>query len=81
MPDICMDYQTDKRFGARLRALRIARGMSQEQLAAKLQLADVDLARGAIAKLEAGQRHIYLKELIALRSILGVSYDELLDLS
>ena len=55
--------------------------MSQEQLAAKLQLADVDLTRSAVAKLETGQRHIYLKELIALRNILGVSYDELLDLS
>ena len=81
MPDVCMDHQIDKRFGARLRALRIAQGMSQEQLAAKLQLADVDLTRSAVAKLETGQRHIYLKELIALRNILGVSYDELLDFS
>ncbi len=75
-----MDYLIDKQFGVHLRDIRKSRGLSQEQLAAKLQLEGVDLTRSAVAKLEAGQRHVYLKELLALGRILDVSYDELLNI-
>ncbi len=75
-----MDYQTDKRFGARLRAIRARRGLTQEQLSAMLQVRGIDLTRSALAKIEAGQRHVYLDELLALRKILDVPFDELLAL-
>ena len=75
-----MDYQADKRFGAHLRAIRKKQGMSQEVLAAKLQLEGLLLTRSAVGKLEAGQRHFYLEELLALQKVLGVSFDELLDM-
>ena len=37
-----------------------------------------DLTRSALAKIEAGQRHSYLEEILGLQIALEVSYDELL---
>lgn len=74
-----MDHQTDKQFGARLRVIREKRHLTQEQLSAMLQVRGIDLTRSALAKIEVGQRHVYLDELIALRKILGVSYEEMLE--
>ena len=50
-----------------------------EQLAAQLQVRGCDITRSALAKIEVGQRHIYLDELRLLRIILNVSYDDLLE--
>lgn len=75
-----MDYQTDKRFGARLRAIREQRQLTQEQLSAMLQVRGIDLTRSALAKIEVGQRHVYLDELLALRESLDVPFDALLEL-
>ena len=74
-----MDYQTDKQFGAKLRTIREQKHLTQEQLSAMLQVRGIDLTRSALAKIEVGQRHVYLDELITLRQILGVSYEELLE--
>lgn len=74
-----MDYQTDKQFGAKLRTIREQRHLTQEQLSAMLQVRGIDLTRSALAKIEVGQRHVYLDELITLRQILGISYEELLE--
>lgn len=75
-----MDYQTDKRFGVRLRTIREQRHLTQEQLAAMLQVRGIDLTRSALAKIEVGQRHVYLDELIALQQLLQVSFEEMLSL-
>ena len=48
--------------GKRIRACRLAKGMTQEQLAAKAQLAGCDLTRSALAKIECGQRSVYPDE-------------------
>ena len=74
-----MDYQTDKRFGQRLKEVRDQQGLTQEQLSAMLQVRGVDLTRSALAKIEVGQRHIYLDELRVLKEVLHVSYEILLD--
>lgn len=55
--------------------------MTQELLAAKLQLAGCDITRSALAKIEVGQRHIYPDEIVLLKEILGVSFDEIFDLT
>ena len=73
-----MDAQYDRLFGSNLRRLRMERGLTQEQVTARLQLAGCDLTRSALAKIEAGQRHVYPDELYALRNALDVSYEELL---
>ena len=51
--------------------------MTQEQLSAKLQLSGCDLTRSAVAKIEVGQRHLYPDEILLIKNILGVSYDEI----
>jgi len=73
-----MDYSYDKQVGKRIRGLREMRGLTQEQLSARLQTHGCDVTRSALAKIEAGQRHIYLWELRTLREVLNVTYDELL---
>ena len=52
-------------------------GLTQEQVAAQLQVRGCDVTRSALAKIEVGQRHIYPDEIRLLREILKVSYDEL----
>lgn len=53
------------------------RNLSQEQVAAQMQVRGCDVTRSALAKIEAGQRHIYPDELKALKEILSVSFDEM----
>lgn len=55
--------------------------MTQEILAAKLQLHGCDITRSAVAKIEVGARHLYPDEILALRKILRVSYEEIFETS
>ena len=52
--------------------------MTQDALAAKLQLEGCDITRSAIAKIEVGQRHVYPDEIILLKKIFDVDYDEIM---
>ncbi len=54
--------------------------MTQEMLAAKLQLCGCDITRSALAKIEVGQRHLYPDEIILLHQILNVTYDEIFNI-
>ena len=72
-----MNPQVEKRIGQNIRRLREARGMTQDLLAAKLQLRGCDITRSAVAKIEVGQRHLYPDEIILIREILDVSFDEI----
>lgn len=62
-------------FGANLRALRKAAGMTQEQVVIKLQLRGHDITRSIYSQFECGIYNIRVEELIALKQIFGVSYD------
>ena len=73
-----MNAEYERLFGRNLRRLRMECGLTQEQITARLQLAGCDLTRSALAKIEAGQRHVYPDELYALRNALEVPYEELL---
>ena len=72
-----VDNDYAKRQGERLAELRRAGGLTQEQLAAKLQVLGCDLTRSAIAKVEVGQRRLYPEEIKALREALDVGYEDL----
>lgn len=72
-----MNTKYEKLLGQRIRFLREARGLTQEQLSARLQLNNCDITRSALAKIEVGQRHIYPDELFLIRRLLDVSFDEL----
>jgi len=73
-----LDRSYDRQVGQQIRMIREQRGLTQEQLAARLQTHGCDITRSALAKIEAGQRHIYAFELRTLRDILSVPYETLL---
>lgn len=73
-----MNILYEKEVGNRIRTWREKRHMTQEQLSAKLQLNGCDITRSALAKIEVGQRHIYVDELRLFHDILAVSYEDLL---
>ncbi len=72
-----MNSGYEKALGSNIRNLRISKNLTQEQLSAKLQVNGCDITRSALAKIEAGQRHIYPDEMKLLKEILDISYDEL----
>ena len=74
-----MNPQIEKKIGQNIRFLRERERMTQEQLAAKLQIAGCDVTRSAVAKIEVGQRHLYPDEIIHIKRILNVSYDEIFE--
>ena len=74
-----MNAKIEKIIGKNIRKLRLKAGMTQETLSAKLQLAGCDITRSAVAKIEAGQRHLYPDEIILLKQILKTSYDKIFE--
>ena len=72
-----MNSVIEKRVGNNIRILREKQNMTQELLAAKMQLSGCDITRSAIAKIEVGQRHLYPDEIVLIKEILGISYDEI----
>lgn len=75
-----MNHTVEKRVGNNIRVLREKANMTQEMLAAKLQLAGCDITRSAVAKIEVGQRHLYPDEIILIKQILKVSYEEIFEM-
>ncbi len=72
-----MNPKIKKRVGNNIRILREKCGMTQDLLAIRLQLAGCDITRSAVAKIEVGQRHLYPDEIILIKEILGVSYEDI----
>lgn len=70
-----MNKDIEKKIGNNIRRLREAQNMTQDTLAAKLQLSGCDITRSAVAKIEVGQRHLYPDEIILIRRILNTSYE------
>lgn len=75
-----MNAEIEKRIGQNVRILREKIGMTQEQLAAKLQLSGCDITRSAVAKIEVGQRHLYPDEVILIKNILGTDFESIFDI-
>ena len=75
-----MNRVIEAKIGNNIRSLRESKGMTQDTLAAKLQLLGCDITRSAVAKIEVGQRHIYPDEIILLRKILCTTYDAIFDI-
>ena len=75
-----MNAEIEKRVGQNIRMLRERKGMTQELLATKLQLSGCDITRSAVAKIEVGQRHLYPDEVILIKEILNVCFEDIFDL-
>ena len=73
-----MDKAYAHRVGTHLSWLRKQKKLTQEQLAARMQLIGCDMTRSALAKIEVGQRMLCPDEIIALRTALSVTYDDIL---
>jgi transcriptional regulator with XRE-family HTH domain len=73
-----MSYKYDWQVGQQIKKIREQKGWTQEELAAKLQVFGCDITRSALAKIESGQRHIYVLELKAFHTIFCVHYEDLL---
>ena len=75
-----MNKEIEKKIGNNVRKLREQANMTQEMLAIKLQINGCDITRSAVAKIEVGQRHLYPDEIVLIKAILNVSYEELFSL-
>ena len=64
--------------GPQIARVRSERNLTQEEFAAKLQVAGLDLDRIAVAKIEARIRSVFDFELAMIAHLLAVSTDELL---
>lgn len=73
------DYQGKKNIcGERVREARKKMGLSQEKLAAKLQVEGINIERDSVSRIEIGTRFVADFELSVLCKVLGVTPDHLL---
>ena len=75
-----LNKKAETRIGNNIRVLREKRKLTQDQLSAKLQLRGCDITRSAVAKIEVGQRHLYPDEIVLIKEILDVSFEEILNI-
>lgn len=75
-----MNRDIETKVGNNIRTIREAKGMTQDALAAKLQLLGCDITRSAVAKIEVGQRHLYPDEIILIRQILNTTFDAIFEI-
>ena len=75
-----MNLAIEKIVGQNIKRLRDREGFTQEALSAKMQLEGCDITRSALAKIEVGQRHLYSDEIILIKKILNVAYDEIFEI-
>lgn len=76
-----MNPDIEKKIGRNIRILRERAKLTQDQVAAKLQLCGCDITRSAVAKIEVGQRHLYPDEIILLKGILNTDYNNIFDIT
>lgn len=72
-----MNIEIEKRIGRNIKELRERAKITQDFLATKLQLRGCDITRSAVAKIEVGQRHLYPDEILFIKEILNVPYEEI----
>jgi transcriptional regulator with XRE-family HTH domain len=63
--------------GPQVRRLRDKRGWSQEQLAAKLQLAGLDISRSSLSKIESGEQAVFDFQVLYFRRVFKADSDDL----
>lgn len=83
MQDLPAEYLSNQRalaeaIGGRVRARREELGLRQDQLRARLELAEVFISRAKYSRIENGEALPDASQLIGLRTVLEVSFDWLL---
>lgn len=74
---IIINKTIELKVGNNIRELRENRRITQDQLDSRLQIRGCDITRSAVAKIEVGQRHLYPDEIILIKEILAVEYDDI----
>ena len=70
-------FKQDLPIGQNLKTLRKKVGLTQAQVAAKLQVAGLDVSRGMYAQMEQGTYNIRISVLVALKDIYQLKcYDD-----
>lgn len=64
--------------GEKVASLRKQIGISQRELADRLQLAGLDIDKNAVQRIECGKRFVTDIEIVALAKVLAVGAEELL---
>lgn len=77
---VTMNKKIETMIGNNIRRIREEKGLTQDQVASRLQVSGCDITRSALAKIEVGQRHLYPDEIILLKTILKTSYEEIFKL-
>ena len=67
----------NRHIGRKIAEYRVARGWSQSDLAAQMQLHGCDLSREMIARIEIGYRAVSVYEIDKFVEVFGVTYDAL----
>lgn len=66
----------DIHIGHNIKRLRQSKSLSQDDMVARLQLRGRNISRATYAHIEQGIRNIYVSDLILIRQILNVSYED-----
>lgn len=72
-----MNKELEKSIGNNIREIRENRKMTQETLAARLQVMGCDITRSSVAKIEVGQRHLYPDEIVMIKEILETDFESI----
>lgn len=72
-----MNKSIENQIGINIRHIRENQNMTQDELAAKLQILGCDITRSAIAKIEVGQRHLYPDEILLIKEIFQTDFDKI----
>lgn len=64
--------------GKNIACFRIKMGISQRELADKMQLVGIDIDKNAIQRIECGKRFVTDIEVIAFAKVFNITLDELL---
>ena len=75
-----MNKEIEKKIGSNIRAIREKKKITQDELAAKLQVRGCDITRSAVSKIEIRQRQLYPDEVILIKEILDTDFDEIFNL-
>lgn len=66
----------DMDIGENIQHLRIEANLTQEEVLAKLQLMGIEISKSTYAKIETNRMNIKVSELVALKIIFDVDFDE-----
>jgi len=66
----------DLDIGRSIGALRHAAGLTQDQTVAKLQIMGIEISKSSYAKIETNRMNIKVSELVALKHIFNVDYND-----